>query len=37
MLIPRDVLPWVLAFIIILVLLLLLSIAGYDNWSTEFA
>ena len=31
--INREALPWVLALIIIFLLMLLLSIAGYNNWS----
>ena len=31
--INREALPWVLALIIIFILMMLLSIVGYDNWS----
>ena len=31
--IPAHVLPWVLTLIVVLILLAMLAVAGYDNWS----
>lgn len=31
--IPRDALPWVLIFVLIMLLLGLLAIIGFPNWS----
>jgi hypothetical protein len=31
--IPAHVLPWVLTLVVVLILLAILAVAGFDNWS----
>lgn len=34
--IPREMWPWLLVFIAILVILAVLAFAGYDKWGADF-